>query len=331
MGQVLSQEEIDALLGGLDDITSDEPEEEKAEEARDEGEVKSYDFTNAASLTRVRFPAIDVINDYFNRGLRTTLSSILRVVVDSTAIPTEVITFKEFLRRVPVPSNIHVLKMEPLRGHIVMVVDSQIVFSIVEIFLGAAQFGQMRVEGREFTSIEQRLIKKVVSAMLSDFERAWRPIYPVTLQYVRSEINPQFAKVAQDDDTVLVSKYQLELEEVTGFITLCIPLTILQPIKAKLQSSFQSEEGTDPQWRQGIIQNLRHTELSFIVPLGNATISGADLLDLNIGDVIQLDANIDDRLLAYIQGLPKFKGTPGVKRGQRAFKIENIILNPDDI
>jgi len=330
MAQVLSQEEIDALLGGLDDLASEEPEESSTAEQSHDG-IQPYDFTNAARLTRVRFPAFDVINDYFNRGLRTTLSSILRVVVDSAVVPTEVITFKEFLRRVPVPSNIHVLKMEPLRGHVLMVVDSQIVFSIVEIFLGASQFGQMRVEGREFTSIEQRLIKKVVNALLSDLERAWRPIYPVTLQYVRSEINPQFAKVAQDDDTVLVSKYQLELEEVTGFITLCIPLTILQPIKNKLQTSFQGEESTDPQWRQGIILNLRQTELDFVVPLGKATISGAELLDLDEGDIIQLDTNVDDLLLAYVQGLPKFKGSPGIKRGHRAFKIESLILNPDDV
>ncbi len=330
MAQVLSQEEIDALLGGLDEVTPEEDKEEKAPEAQ-EGDILPYDFKNAASLTRVRFPAFDVINDYFNRGLRTTLSSILRVVVDSNVVPTEVITFKEFLKRVPVPSNIHVLKMEPLRGHIIMVVDSLIVFSIVEIFLGASQFGKIRVEGREFTSIEQRLIKRVVNAILADLERAWRPIYPVTLQYIRSEINPQFAKIAQDDDTVIVSKYQLELEEITGFITMCIPLTILQPIKPKLQTAFQGEESTDPQWRQGVIQNLRHTELEFVVPLGNATISGAELLDLDEGDIIQLDTNIDEPLLAFVQGLPKFKGTPGVKRGQRAFKVESIITNPDDV
>ncbi len=330
MAQVLSQEEIDALLGGLDEIALEEEEKPKGPE-KEEGDILPYDFKNAASLTRVRFPAFDVINDYFNRGLRTTLSSILRVVVDSTVVPTEVITFKEFLRRVPVPSSIHVLKMEPLRGHVIMIVDSQIVFTIVEIFLGASQFGKIRVEGREFTSIEQRLIKRVVNAILSDLERAWRPIYPVTLQYVRSEINPQFAKVAQDDDTVIVTKYQLELEEITGFITMCIPLTILQPIKPKLQTAFQGEEGTDPQWRQGIIQNLRLTELDFVVPLGRATISGGELLDLDEGDIIQLDTNIDELLLAYVQGLPKFKGTPGVKRGQRAFKVESIITNPDDV
>lgn len=330
MAQILSQEEIDALLGGLDEITPGEEEEAKKIEGQEE-EVLPYDFKNAASLTRVRFPALDVINDYFNRGLRTTLSSILRVVVDSTVVPTEVITFSEFLRRVPVPSNIHVLKMEPLRGHIIMIVDSKVVFTIVEIFLGASQFGKIGVEGREFTSIEQRLLKRVVSAVLSDLERAWRPIYPVTMQYVRSEINPQFAKIAQDDDIVIVTKYQLDLEEVAGFITMCIPLTILQPIKMKLQTAFQGEESTDPQWRRGVIQNLRQTELEFVVPLGHATISGAELLDLDKGDIIQLDTNIDEPLLAYVQGLPKFKGTPGVKRGQRAFKVVNIITNPDDV
>ena len=326
MSQVLTQEEIDALLGGLDEIAEAEPTEQKE---APEG-VVPYDFTNAALLTRVRFPAFDVINDHFNRSLRGTLSSILRVVVDSSVVPTEVITFREFLRRVPVPSNIHVLKFEPLRGHVLMVVDSQLVFAIVEIFLGATQFGKAKVEGREFTSIELRLITKVVNALLGDLERAWRPIYPLNIQYIRSEINPQFAKIAQEDDTVLISKFQLELEEISGFVSFCIPLTILQPIKTRLQATFQGEEAADPAWRQALIANLRATDLEVVVPLGKATITASELLELSEGDVIQLDTKFEDMLTARVQGIPKFKGYPGLHRGQRALKVESLLTGVDE-
>jgi flagellar motor switch protein FliM len=240
MSQILSQEEIDALLGGLDEAAEEEVRPTHA--AVEEDEAVSYDFENSARLTRVKFPAFDIIHDQFNRGLRTTLSSILRLMVDTAVAPIEIVTFREFLRRVPVPSNLHILKMDPLRGHVMMVVDSQLVFCIVEVFLGSIKIGKARVEGREFTSIEQRLIQRVATSLFSDMEKAWQLIFPITIQYIRSEINPQFAKIAQDDDTCIISRFRIDLEEVNGSISICIPLSVLQPIKAKLQSTFQADE-----------------------------------------------------------------------------------------
>ncbi len=329
MNQILSQEEIDALLGGLDE--EEAPQEESSLTESKDGEIVPYDFSQSARPTTVKLPAFDVINDQFNRGLRNTLSSILRLVVDSAVVPTEIITFKEFLRRVPVPSNIHILKMEPLRGHIMMVVDPQIVFCTVEIFLGANQFGQAKIEGREFTTIEQRLIGRIVSSLLSDLEKAWRPIHPVEIHYVRNEINPQFAKIAQADDPVIINKYQLDLEEINGAITLCIPFNILRPLKSRLQATFQSEEGEDPAWKKGVIENVTHTDVELVARLGKAHITGGELMNLDIGDMIQLDTSVDDPLPVFIQGLPKFLALPGLYRGQRAVKIEQLVEDIDSI
>ncbi len=331
MSQVLSQDEIDALLGGLDDIPDpDENSGSVASADADNNEVIEYDFINFTRMTRVKLPAFDAIKDQINRGFRSTLSSILRLMIDSTVAPTEVITFKEFLRRVPVPSNLHILKMEPLRGHLLLVVDPQLVFCIVEIFLGANRIGQARIEGREFTSIEQRLIRRIVNSLLSDIEKAWRPIYPLQIQYVRNEINPQFAKIAGDDDAVIITKFQIEMEEISGAITMCIPMTNLQPIKSRLQTTFQGEEVIDPTWRQELIHNIRNTEVEIVVPLGTASITGGELLDLQPGDVIQLDTNIDSPLMAMVQERTKLLVEPGLHRGQRAFKVRDFILNPDE-
>lgn len=323
MNPILSQDEIDALLGGLDEIY--ESDAEVVSEGPKESEVVPYDFVNFTRMARVKLPGFDVIKDQFNRGLRTTLSSILRLIVDSAVVPTEVITFKEFLRRVPVPSNLHILKMEPLRGHILLVVDPQLVFCIVEIFLGATRIGQARVEGREFTSIEQRLIRRIVNSLLTDLERAWQPIYPVHLQYVRNEINPQFTTITGNDDAVVVAKFQLDVEDVSGALTMCIPMTSLQPIKAKLQTASQLEESVDPVWRDSLIRNLRQTEVEVVVPLGTARITGSELLDLAIGDIIQLDTNVKDPLVGEIQGQPKLLGHSGLHRGQHAFQVQNLI------
>jgi len=328
MSQVLSQDEIDALLGGLDDVAEPETEETPVSETRDQ-DVIPYDFVNSAAMSRVKFPGFAVINDHFNRGLRSTLSSMLRVMVDSTEVPIEIIPFKEFLKRVPVPSSLHILKLEPLRGHTMMVVDSQLVFCIVEIFLGSTSIGSSRVEGREFTSIEQRLIKRIVSSLLKDWARAWATIYPLEIHYVRNEINPQFAKIISDDDAVIVCKFQLDIEEMSGVIYICLPVSIIQPIKKKLQTSFQTEEWEDPAWRQALLTNIRDIPVEIEVPLGTAELTGREVLGLETGDIIQLDTRFDDMLLALIKNQPKFKGYPGIFKGQKAFKIEHILTNDD--
>ena len=328
MSQVLSQDEIDALLGGLDDVAEPETEETPVSETRDQ-DVIPYDFVNSAAMSRVKFPGFAVINDHFNRGLRSTLSSMLRVMVDSTVVPIEIIPFKEFLKRVPVPSSLHILKLEPLRGHTMMVVDSQLVFCIVEIFLGSTSIGSSRVEGREFTSIEQRLIKRIVSSLLKDWARAWATIYPLEIHYVRNEINPQFAKIISDDDAVIVCKFQLDIEEMSGVIYICLPVSIIQPIKKRLQTSFQAEESEDPAWRQALLTNIRDIPVEIEVPLGTAELTGREVLGLETGDIIQLDTRFDDMLLALIKNQPKFKGYPGIFKGQKAFKIEHILTNDD--
>ncbi|NDY42715.1 flagellar motor switch protein FliM [Dissulfurirhabdus thermomarina] len=321
MSQVLSQEEIDALLGGLEEVTA----EEAGGPAEPEGDVVPYDFVNFTRMTKIKLPAFDVINDQFNRGLRNTLSGILRLMVESAVVPPEVITFKEFLRRLPVPSNLHILKMEPFRGHVLLSVDSPLVFTVVEIFLGSTSFGQARIEGREFTSIEQRMIRRVVNALMADMERAWAPVHPVKFLYERSEINPQFAKIAADDDAVIISRFQLDMEEVSGAISICIPMLTLQPIKAKLQSAYQHEEAEDPVWRHRLLHNLRQAEVDVVVPLGAARLTGSELLDLSVGDIIQLDTPVDGTLVALVEDRPKLLGHPGIYRGQRAFKVAEFM------
>ncbi len=325
MAQVLSQDEIDALLGGLDEAVEPES-EEQSQSGEQEGDVIPYDFANATAMSRVKFPGFAIINDHFNRGLRSTLSSILRVMVDSSVVPIEVILFKDFLKKVPVPSSLHIIKMEPFRGHAMLVMDSQLVFCIVEIFLGSTSIGQSRIEGREFTSIEQRLIKRIVNSILKDWSRAWSSIHPVEIQYVRSEINPQFAKIIQEEDAVIVCKFQLDIEEMSGVIYICLPVSLIQPIKSKLQKSFQIDETEDPAWRQAMLKNVLDIPVRVDVPLGTAELTGTDILDLEVGDIIQLDTRVDDLLTALIKDQPKFLGQPGIYRGQKALKIEKVLL-----
>ncbi len=318
MGEILTQEEIDALLSGIDEGAVDTTPEEPSYTEED---VKPFDFRNYTIAARLKVPGLEVVNDYFARGLRSVLSSMLREVVDIVALPLKMERFKDFLNRIPVPTSLHLFRLEPLRGQCLLNLESRLVFAFVERFLGGTGRRMTRVEGREFTTIEQRLILRVVEASLHELEKAWRGIHPVKAQYVRSEINPQFARVLQPDETVVVCSFSLELEDLKGELLLCYGLGTLQPVKSKLYSPFQSDEDADPFWRKQLEEIIRSVLVEIIVPLGSAQVRGRELLDLAVGDIIQLDTQIDDPLPAYVAGLKKILGELGLYRGHKALRV----------
>ncbi|NPB09142.1 MAG: flagellar motor switch protein FliM [Thermodesulfobacteria bacterium] len=322
MGEILSQEEIDALLSGIDEGAVDTTPEEPAYAEED---IKPFDFRNYTIAARLKVPGLEVVNDYFARGLRGTLSSMLREVVDIVALPLKMERFKEFLNRIPVPTSLHLFRLEPLRGQCLLNIESRLVFAFVERFLGGTGRRMTRVEGREFTTIEQRLIRRVVEAALQELEKAWRGIHPVKPQYVRSEINPQFARVLQPDETVVVCNFSLELEDLKGELLICYGLGTLQPVKSKLYSPFQSDEDADPFWRKQLEEIIRSVAVELQVPLGSAQVTGRELLDLAVGDIIQLDTEIDEPLPVYIAGLKKILGELGLYRGHKAIRVIDFV------
>jgi len=323
MSEILSQEEIDALLSGIDEGAVDTTPEEPAYAEED---IKPFDFRNYTIAARLKMPGLEVVNDYFGRGFRGVLSSMLREVVDVVALPIKLERFKDFLNRIPVPTSLHLFRLEPLRGQCLLNIESRLVFAFVERFLGGSGRRMTRVEGREFTSIEQRLIRRVVEAALAELEKAWRGIHPVKPQYVRSEINPQFARVLQPDETVVVCTFNLELEDLRGEVLICYGLGTLQPVKDKLYSPFQREEDADPYWRQQIEDIIRSVVVELVVPLGSATVSGKDLLELAVNDIIELDTPIDEPLPVYVEGIKKILGELGIYRGHKALRVVDLIV-----
>ncbi len=322
MGEILSQEEIDALLSGIEEGAVDTTPEEPAYAEED---IKPFDFRNYTIAARLKVPGLEVVNDYFARGLRSTLSSMLREVVDIVALPLKMERFKDFLNRIPVPTSLHLFRLEPLRGQCLLNIESRLVFAFVERFLGGTGRRMTRVEGREFTPIEQRLIRRVVEAALQELEKAWRGIHPIKPQYVRSEINPQFARVLQPDETVVVCNFSLELEDLKGELLICYGLGTLQPVKSKLYSPFQSDEDADPFWRKQLEEIIRSVVVELLVPLGSAQVTGRELLDLAVGDIIQLDTEIDEPLPVYIAGLKKILGELGLYRGHKAIRVIDFV------
>lgn len=319
MNKVLSQDEVDALLRGM---SGGEIEVETGAGAGIDG-VVVYDLTNQDRIIRGRMPTLEIINDRFARLFRTTISASLRKIVDITTVSVDMVKFGEFMRSLPVPTSLHIFKMDPLRGHAVFVLESKLVFNLVETFFGGDGTGEIKVEGRDFTAIEQQLTRKVVLMALRDLEQAWKPVHDLTLVYQRTENNPQFASIVPPSDVVIVVKFEMEMEHAAGTITVCIPYSTIEPIRGKLYAGFQSDQlEVDHEWMRRFRAQLRDAEVEIAIEVGRTEVLSGELLKLKVGDVITLDKDITEGLVALVQGIPKFVGRAGTYRGNKAFKVE---------
>lgn len=322
MSKILTQDEVDALLKGMN---GGEVETENNAGSSANG-VVMYDLTSQDRIIRGRMPTLEIINDRFARFFRQTMSTSLRKVIDVSAFSIDMIKFGEFMRALPVPTSLHIFKAEPLRGHAVMVIETKLVFNLVDSFFGGRGRGHIKVEGRDFTPIETKLITKVIKMALEDLERAWNPIHPLNISYVRGETNPQFASVVAPTEVVIVVKFEVELEQTVGTLIICLPYSTIEPIRSKLYAGFQSDQlEVDTAWISRFIDQVREAEVNLLVELGRSFITGEELLNLKEGDVIMLNKDVQEPLLVQVEGVPKFRAFAGASRGQKAIRLVDDI------
>jgi len=323
MGDILTQDEVDSLLSGLSsgkvEVETDAPKEA--------GDISLYDFMSQERVIRGRMPTFEVINERFAREMRSSLSSILHTTVDISSENLDTIKFSDFGRSLPVPTSLHVFRMEPLRGHALLVLESQLVFNLIDTFFGGKGMGKAKIEGREFTPIEEKMIKKVVESCLTDLETAWAPVELVKTHLVRSEVNPQFATIVLPTDLVIVAKFEVELEQAAGMLILCMPYAMIEPLRNKLTAGFQAEtEDVDYTWVKRMKEIILESSVELQVMLGSTEITGQKLLSMKPGDIIQLDQDAADPITAKIEGFDKITGFAGVQRGFQAFRINEKLL-----
>ena len=322
MSNILSQEEVDVLLKGLSggEIETDRSELQEA------GDVLPYDLTSQDRIIRGRMPTFEMTTEKFARLFRLSLSSLLRRVVGVSALSVEMMKFGEFFKTLPVPTSLHIFRMEPLRGSAVIVVESKVIFSLVDILFGGSGQSSFKIEGREFTAIENRLIKRVVLNALSDWEKAWKAIIELKVSYQRSEINPQFAHIVPLTDVVVVVHFEIEMEYSSGVVSVCIPYSMLEPVREKLLAGFQSDAlEVDGVWANRFRDGLMVSTVELIVELGRAEVSAKEVADLKKGDVIMLDRYRVDPLDVFVEGVQKLTAFPGVYKGNSAIQIAGMI------
>lgn len=314
----LSQEEVDALLKG---VTGEQDEVQAPEDA---SAVRTYNLATQERIVRGRMPTMEIINERFARLFRIGLFSFLRRSAEVSVGPVRISKYSEFIRNLVVPTNLNLVQMKPLRGTALIVFDPNLVFLLVDNLFGGDGRFHTRVEGRDFTQTEQRIIQRVLNIVFEAYAKSWEPVYPIEFEYVRSEMNTQFANIATPNEVVVATTFTVELGPVGGEMHFCTPYSMIEPIRSLLTSNLQGETlEVDKRWMRLMTQQIQIAEVEIIANLGQTRVTLGDLLNMKAGDVIPLA--IPETVEAKVDGVPVMDCSYGVLNGQYALRVEKLL------
>ncbi len=317
---ILSQDEIDALLTGVD---GGEVETED-ESLIDDGEARTYDFSSQDRIVRGRMPTLEMVNERFARNFRITLFNFLRRSPSISVEGVQMTKFGEYIHSLFMPSNLNLIKVKPLRGTALFVLNPKLVYSIVDSFFGGDGRFHTKIEGRDFTNTEMQVVKSILYKIFEDLKEAWAPVMSLDFEYVGSEVNPHFANIVTPSEVVVVSTIHVELDNGGGDIHLTMPYSMLEPIREQLDAGVQSDStDVDQRWITSLREEIKSAPVEVSSTLTETTISLRELNNLKVGDVIPVE--IPDYVVAEIEGIPVFRGQYGLSRGSRALKVIEMI------
>ena len=318
----LSQEEVDALLKG---VNGDQDDAAAPEETSG---VRTYNLATQERIVRGRMPTLEIINERFARLLRVGLFNFLRRSAEVSVGSVRVSKYSEFIRNLVVPTNLNLVHMKPLRGTALMVFDPGLVFLLVDNLFGGDGRFHTRVEGRDFTQTEQRIILRILDIVFEAYTKSWEPVFPVEFEYIRSEMNTQFANIATPNEVVVSSTFTVELGSVSGQIHFCMPYSMIEPIRDALTSSLQGEAlEVDKRWIRLMTQQIQIAEVELVATLGTGRASFDEILNFKVGDIIPL--TVPEQIQATVDGVPVMDCTYGILNGQYALKVEKLLANAD--
>jgi flagellar motor switch protein FliM len=316
MSDLLSQEEIDALLdgvaGGAVETGNDEP--------PDDGSVHAYDFTQQDRIVRGRLPTLEMVNDRFARFFRTGIFSVLRKTCEVSVLGVRMLKFAEYVHGLVVPSNLNLIRIKPLRGTALAVFEPRLVFTVIDHFFGGDGRYHARIEGREFSATESRVIQIMLDELFKAMSEAWAPVLPLSFEYLNSEINPQFANIVSPTETVVVSRFHVELDGGGGEIHLALPYAMIEPIRTLLDAGVQSDRvDRDSRWTDNLHEELLDAEVEVSSLLLETELSIGDFLQLRPGDVIPVQ--MPELHTVFAEDVPIFRGHFGQSSGHNAIRF----------
>jgi flagellar motor switch protein FliM len=317
--QILSQDEVDALLQGITGESQKLDEEEAPS-----GGIRDYNLANQERIVRGRMPTMEVINERFARNIRIGLFNLIRKSPEVSIGGIKVQKFSAFLREIVVPTNFNIVSVKPLRGSGLIVCDPSLVFAVIDALFGGAGKYHTRIEGRDFSPTEQRVILRLVEVITAEYRKAWQGVYPLELEYQRSEMQPQFANIATPSEIVVSTNFTLEIGETSGSVHFCIPYSTLEPIRDVLYSTIQGDAAEpDRRWVNLLKQQIQAANVDLVAELGTAPATVEQLLSFKPGDFIELD--LEPVIQAKIDGVPVFDCHYGISNGRYAVKIEQLL------
>lgn len=320
MSDLLTQDEIDALLHG---VTSGDVETESDEPLK-EGEATEYDFNSQDRIVRGRLPTLEMINERFARYLRISLFNMLRKTSEISVGGVQMLKFAEYVHSLFVPASLNLIKIKPLRGTALIVFDPKMVFSLVDNFFGGEGRFHAKVEGREFTPTEQRIIQILLDLAFKDLKEAWHPVMGVDFEFLNMEVNPHFANIVSPSEVVVVTTMHVELDGGGGDVHITMPYSMVEPIRDLLDAGVQSDlADNDERWTVSLKEELMQAELELKSTLTETEITLGQLRDLKNGDIIPIE--LPESVSCVIEEIPVFRGIFGVSNGQNAIKITDKI------
>lgn len=323
VNELLSQDEIDALLHGVGDGDV----ETESDEGPGEGGVREYDFASEDRIVRGRMPTLEMINERFSRHFRVSLFNMLRRSAEISVGGVEMMKFSEYIHTLFVPTSLNMIRVKPLRGTGLLVLDPKLVFIIVDNFFGGDGRYHAKIEGREFTPTEQRVIQMMINLAFKDLQQAWQPVLQVNFEYTNSEVNPQFANIVSPTEVVVVSKFHVELEGGGGDMHVTMPYSMLEPIREVLDAGVQSDRSeVDERWLTALREEVQAAEIDLNATLTEAELSLRDVMRMQPGDIIPID--MPEMLTVRAEDVPVFRGKLGVSQDHMAIKIVKRVPHP---
>lgn len=317
MQDLLSQDEIDALLHGVDDGDIDTDSE------TDASGVHSYDLTSQDRIVRGRMPTLEMINERFARYTRISMFNLLRRTADVSVGGIQIQKFGEYVHTLYVPTSLNMIKFRPLRGTGLVILDARLVFKLVDNFFGG-DGRHAKIEGREFTPTELRVVQMVLEQAFVDLKEAWKAVKPIEFEFINSEVNPSMANIVSPSEVVVISTFHVELDGGGGELHITMPYSMLEPIREILDAGLQSDtDDRDERWVRALRQDVMSAEVDLECDVVTREIMLRDIVDLREGDVIPV--NMPETSVVTANGIPMFNVTLGRVGENLALKVINFV------
>ena len=324
MSDLLTQDEIDALLHGVDEV-----EEEDVVQGAAPG-VTTFDFSSQDRIVRGRMPTLELVNERFARHMRISLFNMMRRTAEVSINGVQMLKFGEYVHTLFVPTSLNMVRFRPLKGTALITMEARLVFILVENFFGGDGRYHAKIEGREFTPTERRIIQMLLKLVFEDYKEAWAPVMDVEFEYLDSEVNPAMANIVSPTEVIVVSSFHIELDGGGGGFHVAMPYSMLEPVRELVDAGVQSDKGdTDLRWSKALRDEIMDVQVGLSTRLLQTDVSLRQLMDMKPGDIFPVI--MPESLLVFVEDLPTFRAKLGRTHDKVAVRIVEKIKRPDSV